>query len=46
MVYQQIINMLDKISNQPTTFRTNKWVEINDESRGAHNANIQIKFKC
>ena len=34
--YQKIINMLDNTRNQPTEFRTKKWVEINDDS---------IKFK-
>ena len=28
-----------------TKFRTKNWVEINDESRRAYNANSQIKFK-
>ena len=30
---------------QPSKFRTKKWVEINDESRGTYNVNSQIKFK-
>ena len=42
MEYQKIANL---ISNQPSKFRTKNWVEINDESRGAYNANGQIKFK-
>ena len=37
--------MLDNTPNQPTKFRTNNWVEINDESRGTYNTNSQIKFK-
>ena len=37
--------MIDCTSNQPSKFRTKNWVEINDESRGAYNANSQIKFK-
>ena len=45
MEYQKIINLLDNIPNQPSKFRTKNWVEINDESRGTYNANIQIKFK-
>ena len=36
--------MLDNTPNQPTKFRTNNWVEINDESRGTYNTKSQIKF--
>ena len=32
MEYQTVINLLDNTRNQPTKFRTKKWVEINDES--------------
>ena len=45
MEYQKIANLIDDTSNQPSKFRTRKWVEINDESRGAYNVNNQIKFK-
>ena len=45
MEYQKIANLIDDASNQPSKFRTKNWVEINDESRGAYNANSQIKFK-
>ena len=44
MECQKIINLLDDITNQPPKFRTRNWVEINDASRGAHNANSEIKF--
>ena len=37
--------MLDNTPNQPTKFRIKNWVEINDESHGMYNTNIQIKFK-
>ena len=37
--------MLEKISNQLTKFRTNNWVEINDDTRGMYDTNNQIKFK-
>ena len=37
--------MIDDDSNQPSKFKANNWVEINDESRGAYNVNSQIKFK-
>ena len=37
--------MLENIPNQPTTFRTKNWVEINDDSCGTYNTNSQIKLK-
>ena len=37
--------MIDGTSNQPSKFRTKRWVEINDESRGTYNVHSQIKFK-
>ena len=45
MEYQKIANLLDNASNQPSKFKTKKWVEINDESKRAYNVNSQIKFK-
>ena len=45
MKYQKIINFLENTPNQPTKFRTKKWFEINDESRGTYNTNSQIRFK-
>ena len=45
MEYQNIANLIDDTSNQPSKFRTKNWVEINDESRGTYNVNSQIKFK-
>ena len=39
MEHQKIINLFDNTSNQPSKFRTNNWVEINDESRGTYNVN-------
>ena len=45
MEYQKIANLIDDASNQPSKFRTNNWVKINDESRGTYNVNSQIKFK-
>ena len=38
-------NLLDNASNQPSKFRTKKWVEINDGSRGTYSVNSEIKFK-
>ena len=37
--------MLDNTSNQLSTFRTKKWIEINDDARGTYNTNSQIKLK-
>ena len=37
--------MLDKTLNQPSKFKTKNRVEINDELRGTHNKDIQIRFK-
>ena len=45
MEYQKIANLIDDASNQPSKFRTKKWVERNDESEGTYNVNSQIKFK-
>ena len=45
MEYQKTKDLLDGASNQPSKFRKNNLVEINDESRGTYNVNIQIKFK-
>ena len=32
MGYQNVINLLDNIPNQPSIFRTKYWIEINDDS--------------
>ena len=45
MEYQQIANLLDTESNQPSKFRTKNWVEINDDVRGVYSPNKQIRFK-
>ena len=37
--------LLDNTSDQPSKFWTEKWVEINDDTRGMYHANSQIKFK-
>ena len=36
MNYQKIINFLGDNNNQPSKFRTKKWVEVNDNTRGAY----------
>ena len=46
MEYQKIANLIDReASSEPSKFKTNNWVEINDASRGTCNVNSQIKFK-
>ena len=45
MEHQKITNLSNKASSQPSKFRTENWVEINDESRGGYNVNSQFKFK-
>ena len=45
MGYQKITNLLDDSSNKTSKFRTEHWVEINDESRGKYNDDKQIRFK-
>ena len=45
MGYQKIISLLNNTPSQPTNFRTKKWIEINDNSRGTYNTNSQTKFK-
>ena len=36
---------MDNAPNQPSKFRMNNWVEINDDSCGTYNTNSQIEFK-
>ena len=36
MEYQKIINLLDETTSQPSKFKTNNLVEINDESKGKY----------
>ena len=45
MEYQKIANLLNNESNKPSKFRKMKWVEINDDIRGAYSPNKQIRFK-
>ena len=45
MEHQKIINLLDHTSNQFFMFRTKNWIEINDQSRGVCNTNIDIRFQ-
>ena len=45
MEYQNVINLLDSASNQPSKFRTKNWVEINEDLRRGYTPNKQIRFK-
>ena len=45
MEYQKIANLLDNTPDQPSKFRTNNWVEINDESKESYSTCSDIKFK-
>ena len=45
MEYKIITNLLSNTPNQSTKFRTKICVEINDESYGVYNTDIQIKDK-
>ena len=45
MEYKIITNLLNNTPNQSTKFRTKICVEINDESYGVYNTDIQIKDK-
>ena len=45
MEFRNIIKLLNNTLNKPFKFRTKKWVEIIDDSRGMYNTNSQIKFE-
>ena len=45
MDFRKTINLLDDTTNHPSKFRTKKWVEINDDSRGTYDHSSNIKFK-
>ena len=40
MEYQKIVSFLDNASNQPSRFRTKKWVEINDDRNGTYGKKV------
>ena len=46
MEYRKIIYLLDNTQNQLSKFRTKNWIEVNDQSRGVYNTNIDIRFKA
>ena len=45
MEYQKIMNLFDNTPNQPFTFGTKNWVEINDESRRKYDKGHQTRFE-
>ena len=45
MEYQKVVNLIDKIPNQSSIFRTNKQVETNDNSCVTYNSDNKIRFK-
>ena len=45
MEYQKIIDLLDNTPDQPSTFETKNWIEINNESRGMYYKDNQIRFE-
>ena len=44
MEYQKIINVLENISNQPSRFKIENWIEINAHTTGTWNTNSGIRF--
>ena len=44
MEYQKIMKLLGNTRNQPYTFRTRNWIELNDESKVKYDNSI-IRFK-
>ena len=45
MEYKKIMNSLDNTQDQPSKFRANNWVQINNDADGMYNTNSQTKFK-
>ena len=45
MEYQKIINLLDNTPNQLAKFRTENWIEINNQSKGVYETNSDFRFK-
>ena len=37
-------NLLNKSNDQPSKFKTRKWVEVSDDSNGTYKTRMQIKF--
>ena len=45
MEYQNIINLLDTISDNVPRFSTKKWIEVHDQSGKIYSTNIQKRFE-
>ena len=45
MKYQKIMDFSDTTPNQPSKFKTENLIKINNKSRGTFNKDNQIKFK-
>ena len=45
MEYQKIINLLDNTPNQLAKFRTENWIEINNQLKGVYETNSDFRFK-
>ena len=46
MEYQKISNLINKTTDQPSKYQTEKWIKINDQSNGNYNNNdIKINTK-
>ena len=43
MEYQKIITLLDNTLNQPSKFRIQTYIEINDESGGTHDEDLNLQ---
>ena len=39
MEYQKMINLLDNTPNQPSRFKKENWIEINDDLQRTYNTN-------
>ena len=45
MECQKTANLIDReASSEPSKFKINNWVEVNDELRGTYNVNSQINY--
>ena len=44
MEYQEITNLLNKTTDQPTKFRTRMWVKVSDYSNRTYKTSRQINF--
>ena len=48
MEHQKITNLLHNTPNQPTTFKTKNWVELNDDVHGTYKPIVKsnLKLQC